>query len=136
MGTPDPVKIILFDGVCNLCNGSVQFVIKRDPKSKFRFAALQSPFGQEQLRKYGLPADQLYSVMLIEDDKVFQKSTAALKIARALSGGWPLLYAFMALPPFIRNWFYDWIAANRYKWFGKREVCMIPTSELKTRFIE
>lgn len=136
MGTPDPVKVILFDGVCNLCNGSVQFIIKRDPKSKFRFAALQSSFGQEQLRKYGLPADQLYSVMLIEDGQVFHKSTAALKITKALNGGWPLLYGFIILPPFIRNWFYDWIAANRYKWFGKREVCMIPTPELKTRFIE
>jgi len=135
MGASDPLKIILFDGVCNLCNSSVQFIIKRDPESRFRFAALQSPFGQEQLRKFHLPVNQLYSVMLIENGQVFQKSTAALKIARNLSGGWPLLYGFILVPPFMRNWIYDWIAANRFKWFGKRAECMIPTPELKARFI-
>ena len=135
MGASDPLKIILFDGVCNLCNSSVQFIIKRDPESRFRFAALQSPFVQEQLRKFNLPVNQLYSVMLIENGRVFQKSTAALKIALSLGGGWPLLYGFILVPPFMRNWIYDWIAANRFKWFGKRAECMIPTPELKARFI-
>jgi predicted DCC family thiol-disulfide oxidoreductase YuxK len=137
MGSPDPLDhpIILFDGVCNLCNGSVLFIIKRDPASKFYFAALQSDFGKEQLKKFGLPTVELNSVLLLEGGKLHQRSSAALEIARRLSGAWPALYIFKLIPSFIRNIVYDWIAHNRYRWFGKKEACMIPTPELKSRFL-
>jgi predicted DCC family thiol-disulfide oxidoreductase YuxK len=127
--------IILFDGVCNLCNGSVQFVIKRDPEGLFRFAALQSSQGQELMRQHNLDTSGLYSIIVVSGDKVWQRSRAALEIVRHLSGLWPLLYAFIIVPPFIRDWVYDRIAANRYKWFGKKEECMIPTPELRARFL-
>jgi predicted DCC family thiol-disulfide oxidoreductase YuxK len=127
--------VILFDGVCNLCNNSVLFVIKRDPKSRFRFASLQSQYGQEQMRRFNLSTSDLNSVLLVKEGKLFQKSSAALEIAGMLNGGWPLLYLFKIVPPFIRNWVYDWIARNRYAWFGKKDACMIPTPELKSRFI-
>lgn len=127
--------VILFDGVCNLCNSSVQFIIGRDPKAQFRFASLQSAYGQQQMTKFNLPASELNSVLLIKDGKLYQKSSAALHIARMLSGAWPLMFAFIIVPPFIRNAVYDFIARNRYKWFGKKDECMIPTPELKSRFI-
>jgi predicted DCC family thiol-disulfide oxidoreductase YuxK len=127
--------VILFDGVCNLCNQSVQFVIKHDPSSRFRFAALQSKFGQEQLQKFNFDKDQLHSVVLISKGKAYDRSRAALEIARKLNGLWPLLYMFVIVPPFIRNFFYDWISSNRYRWFGRTDECMLPTPELKARFI-
>lgn len=127
--------VILFDGVCNLCNSSVQFIIARDAKAQFRFASLQSAYGQRQMSKFNLPASELNSVLLIKDGKLYQKSSAALHIARMLSGAWPLMFAFIIVPPFIRNAVYDFIASNRYKWFGKKDECMIPTPELKSRFI-
>src|ERR1700748_2043340 len=119
MGTPGPINepVILFDGVCNLCNQSVQFVINHDPKSKFRFAALQSDFGYQKLREYHKETDNLVSVVLLINNKFYERSRAALEIARRLNGAWPLLYAFVIVPPFIRNFVYDWIASNRYKWF-------------------
>ncbi len=136
MGASDPIKpVILFDGVCNLCNQSVQFIINRDPKSKFQFAALQSSFGQEQLRKHNFNAETFTSFVLVSGDKVYDRSRAALEIARQLSGAWPLLYAFVVVPPFIRNFVYDWIARNRYRWFGRTDECMLPTPELRSRFI-
>lgn len=128
-------KIILFDGVCNLCNNSVVFIIKRDKKDLFRFTAIQSEPGQKLVRKHQIDTSKLDSILLIENDSFFSKSTAALKIARHLKGGYPLLYAFMILPGFFRNWIYDIIAKNRYKWFGKKESCMIPTPELKKKFL-
>lgn len=135
MGTPDPVSpVILFDGVCNLCNGSVLFIIKRDPQAKFRFASLQSDFGQQQLHKFNRSVT-LESVLLIEADKLYDKSTAALKIASKLCGLWPLLSIFRVVPKSWRDGIYTWIARNRYRWFGKRESCMIPTPEFKSRFI-
>ena len=127
--------IILFDGVCNLCNGAVTFVIKRDPKDRFRFAALQSEIGEELIHKHGLKDKGLDSIVLIEGEKAFVKSSAALRIARKLSGIWPLLYIFNILPRFLRDPFYDLIARNRYAWYGKRESCMIPTPELRAKFI-
>lgn len=136
MGTPDPITpVILFDGVCNLCNGSVLFIIKRDPRAQFRFASLQSEFGQEQLRRFMLPTTEMNSVLLLADGKLYQKSSAAIKIAGRLTGGWPLLTIFKIFPTPVRDAVYDWIARNRYRWFGKREACMIPTPELKSRFI-
>lgn len=128
-------KIILFDGVCNLCNGSVVFIIKRDKKDVFRFAAIQSDEGQELIQKQKIDTTKVDSIILIDGKRYFSKSTAALKIARHLCGGYPLLYGFMILPRFFRNWVYDIIARNRYKWFGKKESCMIPTADLKAKFI-
>lgn len=137
MGTTGAVEhpVILFDGVCNLCNNSVLFVIKRDPKKKFRFASLQSEFGRNQMRNFRLDDSELNSVLLVKQDKLFQKSNAALEIARQLTGGWPLLYGFIIIPSFIRDGVYNWISRNRYRWFGRKEACMIPTPELKARFV-
>jgi predicted DCC family thiol-disulfide oxidoreductase YuxK len=129
-------KIILFDGVCNLCNNSVIFIIKRDRKDVFRFAALQSEIGNRLVDKYGIDTTKTDSVILIEDESYFVKSTAALRIARHLSAGYPLLYGFMIFSKPIRDWVYDIVANNRYKWFGKRESCMIPTPELKAKFLD
>jgi predicted DCC family thiol-disulfide oxidoreductase YuxK len=137
MGATHSLKhpTILFDGVCNLCNGSVLFIIKRDPQAKFRFASLQSELGMQLLSEFKFPKGELSSVLLIKDQKLFQKSNAALEIAKHLSGLWPLLYIFKVVPLFIRNSIYDWIASNRYRWFGKKDACMIPTPELRARFV-
>ncbi len=135
MGTQDK-KIILFDGVCNLCNGSVVLIIKRDKKDLFRFAAIQSNEGQELIETHNIDTSKVDSILLIDGEHYYSKSTAALKIARHLAGGYPLLYGFMILPRFFRNWVYDIIARNRYKWFGKKESCMIPTPELRSKFLE
>jgi len=133
MGATDPV--ILFDGVCNLCNNSVLFIIKRDPKAKFKFASLQSEFGKSNLEKFGLPITELNSVLFIKEGKLFQKSNAALEIAKQLGGVWPVFYIFKLVPAFLRDGVYSWIARNRYRWFGKKDACMIPTPELKSRFL-
>ncbi|NND88775.1 MAG: thiol-disulfide oxidoreductase DCC family protein, partial [Flavobacteriaceae bacterium] len=117
-------KIILFDGVCNLCNSSVLFVIKRDPKNHFRFAALQSEIGKKLLTKHQIDPENTDSIVFIEDERVFVKSTAALRIARHLSGAWPIISVFFLVPKFIRNWIYDLIAKNRYRWYGKKDQCM------------
>lgn len=137
MGSPDSLNqpVILFDGMCNLCNSSVLFIIKRDPKSRFYFAHLQSDFGHGQVKKFGLPETELDSVLLIRAGKLYQKSNAALEIARHLNGLWSALYIFKIIPSFLRDGLYTWIANNRYQWFGKKDACMIPTPELKTRFI-
>jgi predicted DCC family thiol-disulfide oxidoreductase YuxK len=128
--------IIYFDGICNLCNKSVQFVIKRDKKKQFLFAPLQGKNGKKFLDKYDLVPGDFNSFILAEGDKVYAKSTAALRVAKKLSGGWKLLYGLMIFPRFIRNAVYNIIAKNRYKWFGKRNECMIPTPELKERFLD
>ena len=128
-------KIILFDGVCNLCNTSVLFVIKRDTKDHFRFAALQSEIGQSLAKKHQLDTTQVDSIVLIMKDKVFIKSSAALNISRYLKGAYPLLFLFIIIPSFIRNWVYDYVAKNRYRWYGKKDQCMIPTKELKSKFL-
>ncbi|WP_300598588.1 DCC1-like thiol-disulfide oxidoreductase family protein [Niabella sp.] len=125
--------VILFDGVCNLCNNAVLFIIKHDPKDRFRFASLQSTAGIRLVQEYGVP--QNYgSVVLIENGRTYLKSTAALRIARKLNGLWPLLYLLMIVPPFIRNQIYDWIARNRYRWFGTNQ-CIRPTAELQQKFL-
>lgn len=126
--------IILFDGVCNLCNGAVQFVIKHDPEGKYLFASLQSEEGKRLLQHFQLPQD-LSSFVLIENNKVYIRSTGALKVAKQLKGAIKLLYAFMIVPKFIRDAVYNWIARNRYTWFGKKDECMLPTPELKARFL-
>ena len=129
-------KIILFDGVCNLCNSSVQFVIKRDKKDQFRFAPLQSDVGQKLVQERGIDTTMIDSIILIEPQVAYYtKSDAALKIAQQLSGAWPLMGVFLGVPSGIRNVVYDWIAKNRYRWYGKRDECMIPTPELKEKFL-
>jgi predicted DCC family thiol-disulfide oxidoreductase YuxK len=128
--------VVLFDGVCNLCNRSIQFIIKKDKKKEFLFASLQGSTGQELLKKFGLPANDLNSFVLIEGDTIYRRSSAALKIVNKLGGGWKLFYGFMIVPSFIRDAVYNLIAGNRYKWFGKRDECMIPTPELKERFLD
>jgi predicted DCC family thiol-disulfide oxidoreductase YuxK len=128
--------VILFDGVCNLCSSSVQFVIKHDPKRQFRFASLQSKYGQRVMKKFGLPENELNSFILLENEKIYTRSTGALRVTKKLSGLWPLLYGFMIIPPFIRNAVYSYIAHHRYKWFGKKEACWIPTPELKQLFLD
>ena len=140
MDTSDKIEatdnLVLFDGVCNLCNASVKFIIKRDKRDKFYFASLQSNFGKAQLKKFGLSIDEFFSVVLIKDHRVFLRSNAALEIARDLSGLWPWLYALKIIPVFIRDFFYNLISKNRYRLFGKRDTCMLPSPELKARFIE
>jgi predicted DCC family thiol-disulfide oxidoreductase YuxK len=131
----DPHPVILFDGVCNLCNASVQFIINRDPKAKFKFASLQSEAGQQLLKQFNLAPDKLYSVIVVYQNKAHDRSRAALEIARRLSGLWPLFYGFIIVPPIIRNFIYDWISRNRYRWFGVRQECMMPTPDMKARFL-
>jgi predicted DCC family thiol-disulfide oxidoreductase YuxK len=128
-------KIILFDGVCNLCNGAVQFVIKRDKKNQFRFASLQGEFGQKILREHALEPGRLESFILKEGDRIYTESTGALRVAKELGGFWSWLYAFIIVPRFIRDAVYGWIARNRYTWFGKKEACWVPTAALASRFI-
>ncbi len=128
-------SVILFDGVCNLCNGFVQFVINHDSEEKFKFASLQSDFAKAELPKYNINPAIISTVILLEDGKLYTKSTAALKIARKLGKAWRLFYILIIIPPFIRDVGYNFIAKNRYKWFGQRESCIIPTPELKKRFI-
>ncbi|MFC4386875.1 thiol-disulfide oxidoreductase DCC family protein [Gracilibacillus marinus] len=128
-------RIILFDGICNLCNHSVQFIIKRDPKAKFQFASLQSDIGQKLRKEYNIQ-DKTDSVVLIEGKNYYVESTAALRIAKQLKGMYPLLYCFIIIPKPIRDLFYRYIAKNRYKWFGKKDSCMLPTKGMKERFKE
>ncbi len=129
--------IILFDGVCNLCNSSVQKVIKYDPERKFRFASLQGKLGQQVLEQFHLPVGEFNSFLLLQDGQLFSKSTAALKVMKQMNGGWKwLYYPLTIIPPFISNFFYDIIARNRYKWFGKQEACWLPTAELKALFYD
>lgn len=127
--------IILFDGVCNLCNHSVQFILKRDPQENYKFASIQGETGQKLLKKYGFNSE-LNSFVLIENEKVYIKSDAALHVCRNLMGVWKILSFLHIIPPFIRDFFYDIVANNRYKWFGKKEYCMLPSPEWKKRFLD
>ena len=124
--------VILFDGVCNLCTGSVQFVIERDSGKQFRFASLQSPVAERLLGR----RDELESMVLVQDGEVYRKSTAALRIARRLDGLWPALAIFLVVPRFLRDAVYDWIGRRRYRLFGKRDVCWTPQPELADRFLD
>lgn len=129
-------RIILFDGVCNLCNGSVTFILQREKEPVFQFASIQSEAGQGLLAWCGLPKDYNQAVILIDRGKIFLGSTAALKIGQTLKFPWSILsYAGFIVPKLIRDWVYDQIAVNRYQWFGKKDFCMVPTPNLKTRFL-
>ena len=127
-------RIILFDGECNFCDQSVQFIIKRDPEGKFKFASLQSETGQELLNKFNAPRD-LDSFVFIEGDRCYFKSSAALRVFKHLKGVWKFSYYLLIVPRPIRDFFYHIIAKNRYKWFGKKDECMLPTPEQRERFL-
>ncbi len=128
--------VILFDGVCNLCNGSVQFIIQHDPPANFRFASLQSDTAKQLLLEHGLNPQHLDSIVLIEGASSFTKSDAVLRVVRHLSGLWPVLTVLRVIPRVVRNWAYDVIARNRYRWFGQQNSCMLPSRELLGRFLE
>ncbi|MDM5188714.1 thiol-disulfide oxidoreductase DCC family protein [Bacillus sp. DX4.1] len=128
--------IILFDGVCNLCNFWVQFVIERDPKAVFKFASLQSEIAKGLIMKYGKEYKREDSIILFEEGKLYTKSTAVLKILRKLRGPIKVLYIFIFIPKFIRDKIYDIVAQNRYRWFGKQRFCMISTQGVQNRFLE
>ncbi|HVZ24405.1 MAG TPA: DUF393 domain-containing protein [Sediminibacterium sp.] len=128
--------VIFFDGVCNLCTRSVKWIIRRDPLAKFRFASLQSAAGTAFLQQHALLSGQYNSLILLEKNRIYLRSTAALRITGKLSGAWPLLQVFLIIPPFIRNAVYDWIARNRYRWFGKQETCWVADASLSDRFLD
>ena len=129
------MKIVLFDGVCNLCNHSVQFIIKHDAKKQFKFASLQSVIAKDLLKQHGIVDYELNSIVFIDGNRLYLQSTAALKIAKYLDGAWFLLPLLMIIPKFIRDAVYRFIAKHRYKWFGKQESCLIPTEEQKELFL-
>ncbi|HWR34026.1 MAG TPA: thiol-disulfide oxidoreductase DCC family protein [Chitinophagaceae bacterium] len=128
--------IVLFDGVCNFCNYWVNFAIKRDRKKKLKFTTLQGETAKQLLLQYHINPTSLSSVIFIDKGKAYTQSSAAIRICKYLNGGWKLFYGFIIIPKFIRDFFYNIIANNRYKWFGKNKECMVPTPELKDRFIE
>lgn len=127
--------IVLFDGVCNFCNGSVNFIIEHDKANYFKFAPLQSEIGQNLLDKFGIDKFETDSVILIEDEKAFTHSTAALRIARKLDGFWKYFYVFRFVPSFLRDFAYKLFAKYRYKLFGKQDACMMPTPDVRARFL-
>ena len=129
--------ILLFDGICNLCNGSVQFVLKHEKAPVFQFASIQSDTGKELLTWCGLPLDFNDAVIYIEKGKIYQGSTAALKIGQRLKFPWSIISSIgLFVPRVIRDWFYSQIGTHRYQWFGKKDVCMVPTKELRVRFYD
>ena len=128
--------VIFFDGVCNLCNASVQFAIERDKKNFFRFTALQGEYAKKTLPQFKVDLNKIDSIVLVENKELYTKSSAALRIARKLNGLWPMLYIFIIIPKFIRDWVYDLIAKNRYKWWGRQESCLVPTPELRQKFYD
>jgi predicted DCC family thiol-disulfide oxidoreductase YuxK len=128
--------LVLFDGVCNLCNGAVNFIIDRDPAGYFRFAPLQSDAAAPYLDGAGGAAGDLGTLVLVEDGQTYVRSTAALRIARRLTAPWPLLALALAVPRPLRDAVYDWVARHRYDWFGKRAECRVPTPALRSRFLD
>lgn len=126
--------IILFDGECNFCEKSVQFIIKRDPNGYFKFASLQSEIGKKLRKKYNVP-EHIDSLLLIEQDKWYDKSSAALRICKNLKGFYKISFVFLIIPKPIRDFFYDILAKNRYKWFGKTNHCVIPSQKIRNRFL-
>ena len=136
LNLPENKKIILFDGVCNLCDASVQFIIKNDKKDIFRFVALQSDLGKEIIKHIGIDATKIDSIILYEPGiAYYYKSNAAIKIAETLGEFLSMIWIFKILPLSIRDLVYDYIAKNRYKWYGKKESCMLPTPEIQSKFL-
>lgn len=132
----DKGNFVLFDGVCNLCNGFVQFIIRHDKKKKFKFASLQSTFSQQYLQETNQSTTQFTSFIYLRNGKELKQSRAALYVLKDLQSFISLLFILIIIPPFIRNYVYNIIAKNRYKWFGKKEACMVPNENLKARFLE
>mgnify|MGYP006269064921 CR=1 len=130
------VRILLFDGVCNLCHGAVQFIIPRDPQKRLKFASLQSDRGQSLLRKHGLDPDYIDSLVLLDSGKAYLKGKAALRIAGFLKFPWPVFSPLQFLPSFLLDPLYNWIAENRYRWFGKKEACPMPDPAQADRFLD
>lgn len=128
--------VVLFDGVCNLCSSSVQFILKRDKKDQFLFGSLQGNYGQEVLKKYGMPQNEFNSFMLLEGKRLYTKSSGALRMLKHLGGAWILFYAFIIVPKFLRDAVYNFVATNRYRWFGKKEECWLPKPEWKKKFLD
>ncbi len=129
-------SILLFDGHCSLCNGAVDFVLKRDTKKKLLLASIQGTAGQKVLKKHELPPSYLDTLVLVEEGKVYLGSTAALRVARLLGGGWPLFYGLIIIPKGVRDRIYQWISHNRYHWFGRRDTCRIPTASESAHFLK
>lgn len=129
-------SIVLFDGVCNLCNSVVQFLIVRDKKKKLFYSALQSSVGQEILRDNGLNTSDFDSFILQYKGEVYSKSSAGIRVLSQLGGLWPMMKVFLIVPKPIRDWVYSLIANNRYKWWGKKDHCMMPTPEMQSRFVK
>ncbi len=130
------MKVILFDGVCNLCNNSVNWIIYHDKQNQFKFASLQSVYGQNTVKQLGLQDDYMSTVVFEDNGKAYLRSDAALQILKQLGGVYSLASVFYVVPSFVRDFFYKIVANNRYKWFGKKESCRIPTPELKSKFLE
>lgn len=128
--------IIFFDGVCNLCNGSVDFILKRDPKETFRFASLQSSIAKNLLKRESVDLNNMRTIILLNNGKVFYRSNAILEILRQLTAPWPVFYVFKLVPRFIRDGLYNLISKHRYSWFGKRDTCRIPSAGERARFLE
>jgi predicted DCC family thiol-disulfide oxidoreductase YuxK len=129
-------SILLFDGHCSLCNGAVDFVLKRDTRKKLLLASIQGTAGQGVLKKYELPPSYLDTLVLVEEGKVYLGSTAALRVARLLGGGWPLFYGLIIIPKGVRDRIYQWISRNRYQWFGRRDTCRIPSASESAHFLK
>jgi predicted DCC family thiol-disulfide oxidoreductase YuxK len=127
-------RIVLFDGVCNFCNGAVNWIIAHDPDAKFKFAPLQSEIGEKMRKKFGI-ADDVDSIVLIESERAYTYSSATLRILKTLGGTWSLAFIGIIVPRPIRDWFYRYFARNRYRWFGKRDACMLPTPDVRERFV-
>lgn len=128
-------SIVLFDGICNFCNSAVNFVIKHDTKNCFKFTPIQSEAGKSLITQFKINLTGIDSVILIKENSYYIKSTAFLKIINKLKGLWKIFYIFIIIPRPIRNFFYDILARNRYKWFGKRDECMLPTKDMEERFL-
>jgi predicted DCC family thiol-disulfide oxidoreductase YuxK len=130
-----PDNLVLFDGVCNLCSALVQFVIRHDPAAKFRFAAIQSEIGREIFQSHGLDPADLQTFVFISDGKMHVRSDAAIEVVSRFGGAWRFFTVFRLVPRVARDWIYSMVARNRYRWFGRKDVCMIPTPEIKERFL-
>jgi predicted DCC family thiol-disulfide oxidoreductase YuxK len=128
-------RIVLFDGICNFCDASVNWIIARDRRGKFRFAALQSPAGERLQRTFGLDPNALDTLVLVEGARVYRKSGAALRVLRRLRWPWPVFFGLIAVPPFVRDFVYDFFARRRYRWFGRKGECMMPAPGVRDRFL-
>lgn len=128
-------RIVFFDGVCNLCNGTVDFLVSRDRKHQLRYASLQSEIGQRMLTVFGLPTTEFGSFIFLDQGRLHMRSAGAIRVAMRLGGLWTLMGVFLVVPPVLRDAVYDWVARNRYRWFGKRDTCRLPTPEERILFL-